>query len=76
MNTSDPESRIMKTKDGYVQGYNAQAVTTEDQIVVAAEVTDEHKDQAQLHPMITATNQALADAGSAARTGDRFGHAT
>ena len=62
-NTSDPESRIMKTKDGYVQGYNAQAVATEDQIVVAAEVTDEHNDQAQLHPMIAATNQSLADAG-------------
>jgi len=62
-NTSDPDSRIMKTKDGYVQGYNAQAVATEDQIVVAAEVTDEHNDQAQLHPMIAATNQSLTDAG-------------
>ncbi len=62
-NTSDPDSQIMKTKDGYVQGYNAQAVATEDQIVVAAEVTDEHNDQAQLHPMIAATNQALAEAG-------------
>lgn len=62
-NTSDPESRIMKTKDGYVQGYNAQAVATEDQIVVAAEVTEEHNDHAQLHPMIAATNQSLADAG-------------
>lgn len=63
VNTSDPESRIMKTKDGYVQGYNAQAVATEDQIVVAAEVTDEHNDAAQLHPMIAATNQSLAEAG-------------
>ena len=62
-NTSDPESRIMKTKDGYLQGYNAQAVATEDQIVVAAEVTDEHNDNAQLHPMIAATNQSLTDAG-------------
>lgn len=53
----------MKTKDGYVQGYNAQAVATEDQIVVAAEVTDEHNDHAQLHPMIAATNRSLADAG-------------
>ncbi len=62
-NISDPDSRIMKTKDGYVQGYNAQAVATEDQIVVAVEVTDEHNDQAQLHPMIAATNQSLVDAG-------------
>jgi hypothetical protein len=53
----------MKTKDGYVQGYNAQAVATEDQIVMAAEVTDEHNDHAQLHPMIAATNRSLADAG-------------
>lgn len=68
-NTSDPDSRIMKTKDGYVQGYNAQAVATEDQIVVAAEVTDEHNDHAQLHPMIAATNQSLADAGIDERPG-------
>jgi transposase len=54
-NTSDPDSRIMKTQGGYVQGYNAQAVATEDQIVVAAEVTDEHNDHGQLHPMIAAT---------------------
>lgn len=59
----------MKTKDGYVQGYNAQAVATEDQIVVAAEVTDEHNDHAQLHPMIAATNQSLADAGIHDRPG-------
>jgi hypothetical protein len=38
-------------------------VATEDQIVVAAEVTDEHNDQGQLHPMIAATNQSLVDAG-------------
>ncbi|WP_198016981.1 transposase [Nocardioides sp. CF8] len=64
-NTSDPESQIMKTKDGYVQGYNAQAVATEDQIVVAAEVTDVHNDHARLHPMIAATNRSLAEAGIA-----------
>jgi hypothetical protein len=62
-NTSDPESRIMKTKDGYVQGYNAQAVVNEDQVVIAAEVTDEQNDAAQLHPMIEETEVSLADAG-------------
>jgi transposase len=62
-NTSDPDSRIMKTKDGYVQGYNAQAVANEDQVVVAAQVTDEHNDHAQLHPMIKALNDSLAEAG-------------
>ena len=63
VNLSDPESRIMKTKDGFVQGYNAQAVANEEQVVVAAEVTDEHNDLGQLHPMIEATNRSLSDAG-------------
>jgi transposase len=63
VNISDPESRIMKTKDGFVQGYNAQAVANEEQVVVAAEVTDEHNDMGQLHPMIEATNRSLDDAG-------------
>lgn len=62
-NTSDPESRIMKTKDGYIQGYNAQAVVNEDQVVVGAEVTDEQNDAAQLHPMLAATADALEEAG-------------
>jgi transposase len=66
-NTSDPESRIMKTKDGYLQGYNAQAVVNEDQVVVGAEVTDEQNDTAQLHPMIEVTSKSLAEAGFDAR---------
>ena len=38
-NVTDPASRIMKTRSGYVQGYNGQAVVTEEQIILAAEVT-------------------------------------
>jgi hypothetical protein len=38
INLTDPDSRNVKTPRGWVQGYNAQAVTTEDQIVIAAEV--------------------------------------
>jgi hypothetical protein len=34
-NVMDQERRIMKTSGGYVQGYNAQAVVTEAQIIVA-----------------------------------------
>ena len=35
-NFTDPESRIMKTKDGFIQGYNAQAaVDAEAQMIVA-----------------------------------------
>jgi len=75
-NVTDPDSRIMKTQAGYVQGYNAQAVVTADQIIVAAEVTQEENDIKQLHPMLEraqanlkaiayphAVGMALADAG-------------
>jgi transposase len=63
VNTSDPESKVMSTANGFVQGYNAQAVANEDQVIVAAEVTDEHNDVHQLHPMIDATCAALAAGG-------------
>ncbi|MFV0461305.1 MAG: transposase [Actinomycetales bacterium] len=52
----------MSTKKGFVQGYNAQAVANAEQIVVAAEVTCEHNDLGQLHPMIDATGASLAEA--------------
>jgi len=62
-NVTDPDSRIMKTRSGYVQGYNAQAVVTEDQIVVAAEVTQEENDVHQLHPMLSKAKENLGVAG-------------
>src|SRR5512144_3318602 len=54
-NVTDPDSRIMKARRGYVQGYNAQAVATAEQIIVAAEVTPDENDVNQLHPMLAAT---------------------
>ena len=62
-NVTDPDSRIMKTRRGFVQGYNAQAVATADQIIVAAEVTPEENDVGQLHPMLAATADELKAAG-------------
>lgn len=44
-----------------MQGYNAQAVANAAQVIVAAEVTDEHNDTAQLHPMIAATIAGIAE---------------
>jgi hypothetical protein len=35
MNLTDTDSRPVKTPRGFIQGYNAQAVATTDQIVVA-----------------------------------------
>jgi hypothetical protein len=38
VNTTDPDSKHLKAFGGYVQGYNAQAVVSEQQIVISAEV--------------------------------------
>src|SRR6202163_4982021 len=71
-NFTDPQSRIMKSKDGFVQAYNAQAaVDAEAQIIVAHDVTQRPVDCGQLVPMSDAieTNlgrkaeQLSADAG-------------
>jgi len=52
-NFTDPQSRILKTKDGYIQGYNAQAaVDSEAQIVVAHGLTPSTSDQNQFVPLI------------------------
>jgi transposase len=53
-NPSDPDSEIMKTRKGWVQGYNAQAVVTAEQIILAADVTTEANDVHQLTGMLDA----------------------
>jgi transposase len=71
-NFTDPESRILKTKDGYIQGYNAQAaVDAQAQIIVAQSLTNGMSDQDQLVPLIDGIEdnlgrkpkEASADAG-------------
>jgi transposase len=52
-NFTDPESRIMKTTDGYVQGYNGQlAVDAASQVIVAQDVTQAANDVQQLKPLL------------------------
>ena len=48
VNVTDPDSRRMKANRGYVQGYNAQAVVDERQIVIAAEITNNPADFSHL----------------------------
>jgi transposase len=70
-NFTDPESRIMKSPDGFVQAYNVQVAVDELQLIVGQAVTQETNDQKQLMPMITTIaqqsrhtpTQLLADAG-------------
>ena len=71
-NFSDPESRIMKGGDGFLQGYNAQAaVEGVCQLIVGQTVTQAANDKEQLQPLLQAVEQqagqrpeeVLADSG-------------
>ena len=71
-NFTDPESRIMKGADGFVQGYKAQAsVEPEMLLIVGQSVTEAANDKQQLEPMVEAIEQQsgqrpeaiLADSG-------------
>jgi transposase len=71
-NFTDPESRIMKGADGFVQAYNAQAAVEPDlQLIVGQTVTQAANDKEQLTPMMEVIEQQsgqrpeeiLADSG-------------
>lgn len=64
-NVTDPESRLMRVQGGWVQGYNAQAVACADGLILAAAVTQDFNDVAQLAPMVTAATRNLAVVGAA-----------
>lgn len=52
-NFTDPDSRIMKARDGFIQGYNAQAaVDAAHQVIVAQGLTNQASDAPQLEPML------------------------
>jgi transposase len=57
-NFTDAESRIMKSGDGFVQGFNAQAaVEPELLLIVGQSVTEETNDKKQLKPMVELIEQ-------------------
>jgi hypothetical protein len=63
-NFTDPESRIMKGPDGFVQAYNVQVAVDDLQLIVGQAVTQETNDKKQLLPMITTIEQQLGDTPS------------
>lgn len=61
-NFTDADSRIMKSGDGFVQGYNAQiAVDEAAQVIVALAVTNQPPDCEQLVPML---DRVVANCGA------------
>ena len=65
VNVTDPDSRPVRTARGFIQGYNAQAAATEDQIVVCAELALGSPDQGLLAPLADAACVQLEAAGAA-----------
>ena len=64
-NFTDQESRIMKSPDGFIQGYNAQAaVDADNQVIVAEFVTNNGSDTHQMVPLL---NQIRKNLGRQAR---------
>jgi transposase len=59
-NVSDPQSRLMPTRRGFLQGYNAQVAVTADQLIVAIQIGQSTNDQVTFVPMMRAT-QRVAD---------------
>lgn len=52
-NITDPESRIMKTRTGFIQAYNGQlAVDSSSQVIVATDLVSDENDKQQLQPMM------------------------
>ena len=69
LNTTDPDARRMKFGRNFMPAYNAQAVATADQIIVAAEITTKGGDFEELDPMIAAAERELTSAGVDANPG-------
>jgi Transposase DDE domain len=63
-NFTDPESRIMKGPDGFIQAYNVQVAVDDLQLIVGQAVTQETNDKKQLMPMITTIEQQVGDTPS------------
>jgi hypothetical protein len=60
-NITDPDSRLMPVRGGgFIQGYNAQNVTTEDGLIIATELTQDTTDTAWFQPMLAAAEAAAA----------------
>jgi transposase len=60
-NITDPDSRLMPVRGGgFIQGYNAQNVTSEDGLIIATELTDDTTDTGWFEPMLRAAEDAAA----------------
>jgi len=71
-NTTDPQSRVMPTRRGFLQGYNAQVAVTSDQLIVAVQVGQSPNDQGCFTPMMRAAQEAAAHLHAATGNADHL----
>jgi transposase len=69
VNVTDPDSRVMKSRTGFIVGYNAQAAVGLGGTVVAAEVCQDAADSTQVVPMLEALDANLGAVGASAEVG-------
>jgi transposase len=63
INVTDPDSRIVQSRRGFIQGYTAQAVATKDQIVISADVICGGNERMSLERLVDSAEQQLEQAG-------------
>jgi transposase len=64
-NITDPDSRLMPVRGGgFIQGYNTENVISEDELVIATELTDDPTDMAWFGPMMARAQEAAAVIGA------------
>lgn len=63
-NRTDPDSRILRTRSGFIQGYNAQVAVCESHVILACNVSQDNGDNRLLRPMVTRTEETLEAAGA------------
>ena len=64
-NITDPDSRLMPTRSGFIQGYNPQNVVSADGLIIATRLTQTPGDVTWLTPMTDAAQQAATLLGTA-----------
>lgn len=64
-NLTDPDSRFMRGKGGYVQAYNAQLACSNDHLILAVAITQSGNDVSSGIPMMNAAAAAVAQLATA-----------
>lgn len=63
VNLTDPDSRVVQSRRGFLQGYTAQAVATREQVVICADVIAGGNERITLEPLIDQSHNELERAG-------------